>query len=117
MKKLITIASIYLGAFGICLGSYALLVRFGGNRGSNLGWAVVSLSEFIRHSFGLNWEAPGNAYNISTLLACGLIALVFLGAFALVTAQHRFLRMAGFGSVAVLLYLTFYWFRTPLNRF
>src|SRR5262249_37631586 len=117
MKSRIASLIVYLVGFGTCLASYAVLVRFHGNRGSNLGWAVVSLSEFTRHGLGLSWEAPGSARNISTLLACAVIALVFLGAFLLITAQRKYLRVTGFGLTAVLLFLTFYWFRTPLNLF
>ncbi len=82
-KKLVAVFVTYLGAFGICLGSYALLVHFQGNRGSNLGWAVVALSEFTRHSLGMSWEAPGGILNLSTIFACAVIALVFLGVFFL----------------------------------
>jgi hypothetical protein len=107
----------YAAGFSISLGSYALLVQFGGNRGSSLGWAVVSLSELIRHTIGLSWERPGGVHNVSTLLACALIALVFLGVFLLATATSRYLRIVGIGLAFALLYLTFYWFRTPLNLF
>lgn len=117
MKNRLAIFVTYVVGFGICLTSYALLVRFRGNRGSNLGWAVVSLSELTRHTLGLSWERPGGIHNVSTLFACAVIALVFVGAFLLVTAHAKSLRVAGFGLVAVLLYLTLYWFRTPLNLF
>jgi hypothetical protein len=43
LKNRLAIFVTYVAGFGICLGSYALLVGFRGNRGSNLGWAVVSL--------------------------------------------------------------------------
>lgn len=117
MKTRIAMFVTYAVGFGICLASYALMVRFRGNRGSNLGWAVISLSELTRHTLGLSWERPGGIHNVSTLFACAVIALVFVGAFALVTAHAKYLRAAGFGLVAILLYLTFYWFRTPLDLF
>jgi hypothetical protein len=117
MKKRIISTAIYLVAFCICLGSYALLVRFHGNRGSDLAWAVVSLSEFTRHTLGLGWERPGNSLNISTLFACAVIALPFLAVFLLATAARTYFRVAGFVLAIALLYLTFYWFQTPLHLF
>jgi hypothetical protein len=108
---------VYMAGFSICLGSYALLVYFRGNLGSNLGWAVVSLSELFRHTFGLGWERPGGVHNFSTLLACAILALVFLGVFLLMTATSKYLRIPGYVFVAGLLYLTLYWFQTPMNLF
>jgi len=105
----------YIAGFCLCLASYLLLVRFHGNRGSNLAWAVVSLAEFTRHSLGFSWEVPGSARNISTLFSCAAIALVFLGAALLVTADRKYLRITGFFLTAFLLYLTLFWFRTPVN--
>ena len=117
MKSRLSIFVTYFAGFGICLASYALLVRFHGNRGSNLAWAVVSLAELTRHTLGLSWERPGGVHNVSTLFACAVIALLFVGTLLLVTAGAKYLRIAGFGLVLVLLYLTLYWFQTPLNLF
>ena len=117
MKNKLAIVVTYVGGFILCLGTYALLVKFHGNRGSNLAWAVVSLSEFTRHILGLGWERPGNAFNVSTLLACAVIALIFVGVLLLVRSKRKYLRIAGLALVIVLLYLSLFWFQTPMSYF
>ena len=116
MNKLL-VGLIYLGAVVVCLSSYGVLVHLNGNYGSNLAWLVVRLSEHMVSSVKMPAHSPGDIFTIATIAASMVVALPFPIVFLLISNRRLYLRIPGIVLACGLLYLTCYWFRTPLEFF
>src|SRR5262249_30289933 len=99
--------TIYLGAFAICWGSLAVLLKTGGRFVSVLSWSLFSLEEIYRYYLGGARAAAAPA----TLVAAALIAVGVTAVAAL--ARRAMRRVPSWIFLLVIVLAALIWFPNP----
>jgi hypothetical protein len=97
----------YAAGFLACLISYGLFFHLDGSRGSLLAWTIFVGVHFLERLGIFTW--------ISVLVICAAVALPFAVSFYALQQKQRAFRVFGWLLVAILLFVTLYWGRTPMT--